>query len=108
MILQTIADLQDPQHHVQPRVKATRSERKKVLKRAGWGLALIGMLLACLLWGFFSGSGDSPGDPRANEGHRSGVPGMRESDEHGEHRLRESRHHDKHEGGRDANSHEAR
>ncbi len=58
MTLQTIADLQDPQHHVQPRVKATRSERKKVLKRAGWGLALIGMLLAWMLWGFFSGSGD--------------------------------------------------
>jgi len=101
-----LAHLQDPKHHAQPPVKATSAERKKVLKRVGWGVTAIGLLLACLMWGLSGWSGLGPESPDANQFHGSGFPVLRESDEREEHEHRGSRHHDESEKGRDADSRE--
>jgi hypothetical protein len=65
-------------------------EQKKVLKRTGWGLAVAGLLLACLLLLFLPSSDDLPTTPGANEIH---------SEERQEHEAMEQvrREHDEHE-----------
>ena len=91
LVTQYLAHLQDPQHHSHPQVKATRSERKRLLKGALFGLATVGLVLAGMFWiGLFSPGGDPFGFDGSEE-HRSGIHGVRDLSEHDEPEHHEAR-----------------
>jgi eukaryotic-like serine/threonine-protein kinase len=78
LLAEYLAHLQDPQRNAEPQVKATRSERAKVLKRFGWGLAAFGIVLAMWFAGIFS---PEPPDP-VGEHAAPGVHDMQEGPDH--------------------------
>lgn len=82
LLTEYLAHLQNPQHHAQPRVRATRSQRRRVLQRASWGLALAGCA-GLLWWTSQSGGGAPHGVADHGQADRHGA---RHGDDHaGEH-----------------------
>ena len=77
LLTEYLAHLQDPKRHAEPLVKATRSERMKVYKRAALGLVAGGILLASMLSGFW------PSPP--GEAGQSGAPATHNEHEEAEH-----------------------
>ena len=69
LLTRYLAHLQDPTHHVAPPVRATSFERKRVFKRTGWGLAVVGLVLSCVLWAMSPSSNHQSRKLDTNEVH---------------------------------------